>query len=139
MPSNNHSIMFPEFIIHLVLNWDNFFVQNSSVLREINIVSLEPKMFCVLNGVHSYHKNNWYYTNLGSIRRKLVQVAQINCTKCLLESSVLHQRGFWWKLWFKEHELHQKLIVCFALTECFKIEIMKSDCKSQFPCQFSSF
>ena len=49
------------------------------------IISLEPKMFCLLNGIHSHHKNYWY-KNLGSITRKLVQVAQRNCPKCLLES-----------------------------------------------------
>ena len=101
MPSKNHSSMFPEFIIHLGPNWDNFVVQNSSMLGKINIISLEPKTFCVLNGIHLFHKNNWYYMNLGSIRRKLVQVAQRNRRKCLLQSSVLPQTGFWWKMWFK--------------------------------------
>ena len=86
MPGSNHSIRFPEFIIHLCPNSDNFDVQNASVLGKINIISLERKMFCVLNGIHQYHQNNWYYINLGSIRRKLVQVAQRNCPKCLLES-----------------------------------------------------
>ena len=57
MPNNNHSIRFPEFIMHLGPNWDNFVVQNPSMLGKINIVSLESKIFCVMNGLHSY-KNN---------------------------------------------------------------------------------
>ena len=86
MPSNNHSISFPEFIIQLGPNWDNFVIQNPSILGKTNI-SLELKMFCVLNGTHSCYKNNWwYYMNLGSIWRKLFQVAQRNCPKYLLES-----------------------------------------------------
>ena len=43
--------------------------------------------------------------NLRTVRRKLVHVTQRNCPKCLLESYVLPQRGFWWKVRFKKHEL----------------------------------
>ena len=83
----HHSI---RFMIHLGPNWNNFVVQNPSMLRQINTISLEPKILCVLNGIPSYHNNDWYYVNLGSIRRKLVQVAQRNCPKYLLESFKCH-------------------------------------------------
>ena len=112
MPSKSHSIRFPEFIIHLDLNWDNFIVQNPAMLGKINIISLEPKMFCELNGIHSYHKDNLYYMNLDSIRRKLVQVAQRNCPKRLLECSVEV---------FDEICDLMNFIDPFTLTRCFKI------------------
>ena len=53
MPSTNHSMRFLEFIIHLGPNWNNFVVQNPSIFGKINMISLEPKMFCVVNGVQS--------------------------------------------------------------------------------------
>ena len=47
MPRNNDSIRFPEFIIHLDTNLDNFVVESPSVLEKINIIALEPKIFFV--------------------------------------------------------------------------------------------